>query len=217
MGHNHGTTAPHAKNKESHSNSKIAKEALKSLKTQTEALNHLCTYLLVICALISLKDGLLSEFPSSFIYYYSQIIAAITFIFMCVLFWKQGTQQKIEIGIKQNMKSLFPNEDISNSPSSKHRENKILSIQGKWMYNKGKIKGLVDKRGLATHIEHYGIRVTLLTSFISITIAENHPTVKQAAGIILIAVPIVYCIAVCILITQSNRRLVNYMLGQSKR
>lgn len=218
MGHNHGTTAPHAKNQESHSNSKIAKEALKSLKTQTEALNKLCTHLLAICALISLKDGLFSELPSLFIYYYSEMIAAVTFTFMYILFRKQFIQRKIEIGIKQNMKSLFPNEDISNSPSSKHCKNKILGIQGKWMYKKGKIKQLVDKRELATLIEHHGIQVTLLISFISIIIGgSNDPALKHASGITLIAVPIVYCIAVCILITKSNRRLVNYMLGQSKR
>lgn len=218
MGHNHGTTAPHAKNQESHSNSKIAKEALKSLKTQTEALNNLCTYLLTICALISLKEGLFSEFSPAFIYRYSEIIAFITLAFICILIRKQYIQRKIEIGIKQNIKSLFSNEDISNSSSPKHLKNEILSIQGKWMLNKKKIKQLANKRILEILIEHYGIQVTLLTSFISIILAgSEYPTLKQASGIALIAVPTVYCVAVCILITKSNRRLVNYMLSQSKR
>ena len=81
MGHNQGTTPPHPKNQESNSNSEIAKEALKSLKTQTEALKNLCTYLLTICALISLKDGLFSELPPSFIYYYSEYSSGYNFNF----------------------------------------------------------------------------------------------------------------------------------------
>ena len=166
MGHNKGTKPPHPKNQELHSNSEVAREALKSLKTQTEALNNLCTYLLAVCALISLKDGLFSEFHPSFIYYYSEIIAATTFTFICILIRKQYIQRKIEIGIKQNIKSLFSNEDISNSSSSKHLKNEILSIQGKWMLNKKKIKQLANKRILEILIEHYGIQVTLLTSFI---------------------------------------------------
>lgn len=217
MGHNKGTKPPHPKNQELHSNSEVAREALKSLKTQTEALNNLCTYLLAVCALISLKDGLFSEFHPSFIYYYSEIIAATTFTFICILIRKQYIQRKIEIGIKQNIYSLFPNEDVSNSSSSKHYKSPILSIQGRYMHKKGKMKRLTDKRGLATLIEHYGIQVTLLTSFISITIAvSNYSTLKLASGITLIAAPSLYCIAVCTLITKSNRRLVNYMLRQSK-
>ena len=86
------------------------------------------------------------------------------------------------------------------------------------MLNKKKIKQLANKRILEILIEHYGIQVTLLTSFISIILAgSEYPTLKQASGIALIAVPTVYCVAVCILITKSNRRLVNYMLSQSKR
>lgn len=224
MGHNQGTTPPHPKNHEFHSNSEVAKEALKSLKTQTEALNNLCTYLLAICALISLKDGLFSEFHPSFTYYYSETIAATTLTFISILIRKQHIQRKIDIGIKQNIKSLFPNKDISNSPSSKSHKNPILSIQGKYMYKKGRIKPLTDKHGLttpikqlATLIEHYGTQATLLTSFISIMIAgSNYSTLKLASGIILIAVPLLYCIAVCTLITKSNRRLVNYILRQSK-
>ena len=92
------------------------------------------------------------------------------------------------------------------------------------MYKKGRIKPLTDKHGLTTPIkqlttliEHYGTQATLLTSFISIMIAgSNYSTLKLASGIILIAVPLHYCIAVCTLITKSNRRLVNYILIQSK-
>ena len=216
MGHNQGTTPPHPKNQESNSNSEITKEALKSLKTQTEALKNLCTYLLTICALISLKDGLFSELPPSFIYYYSEIVAATTLTFICILIRKQHVQRKIEIGIKQNIKALFPNEDISNSPSSKRYEKTILSTQGKFMHRKGKIKTPADILRLVTLIENYGTQLTLLTSFVSIISGTNHPILKLTSGPILTILPIVYCYATCALITNSNSRLVNYILRRSK-
>lgn len=80
----------------------------------------------------------------------------------------------------------------------------------------GKNKTPADILRLVTLIENYGTQLTLLTSFMSIISGTNHPILKLTSGPILTILPIVYCYATCALITNSNRRLVNYILRRSK-
>ena len=187
MRQNQGTTPPHPTNQESHSNNEIAKETLKVINLQIEAINSLATYLLTICALTSIKDGLFSEMPTTYNYYHFTITAIITLISIYISIRKQYLQRRLENGIASNMKELFSERKSSSLPR------------------------------LTTLTTHYGIQITLLTSFIAVTLSETpYPTFKIAAAITLTIVPAFFTIIVCILTEQSNRRLANHILKSTK-
>ena len=208
MRQNQGTTPPHPTNQESHSNNEIAKETLKVINLQIEAINSLATYLLTICALTSIKDGLFSEMPTTYNYYHFTITAIITLISIYI---------SMENGIASNMKELFSERKSSCLRPGNFPAEAILSFRPLWILRKKKTLRAASLPRLTTLTTHYGIQITLLTSFIAVTLSETpYPTFKIAAAITLTIVPAFFTIIVCILTEQSNRRLANHILKSTK-
>ena len=217
MRQNQGTTPPHPTNQESHSNNEIAKETLKVINLQIEAINSLATYLLTICALTSIKDGLFSEMPTTYNYYHFTITAIITLISIYISIRKQYLQRRLENGIASNRKELFSERKSSCLRPGNFPAEAILSFRPLWILRKKKTLRAASLPRLTTLTTHYGIQITLLTSFIAVTLSETpYPTFKIAAAITLTIVPAFFTIIVCILTEQSNRRLANHILKSTK-